>query len=177
MMRLHKPIVHQVGICSEVFYVCSKFGLGQKKNDFVFFFASEDFKPLQQTVSLSNFEKKRHSLITSEDDFSDDSLENAPPHEALTQIIEIKFESKLNDDITSPSSSLSPPPPPPPALSQETSQLSEPQLPALKCGPGIAWEIKLDENIEVDRRNFKVKHNGISPVKQLSISPHFCSSL
>lgn len=120
-----------------------------------FFFFPEDFKPLQQTVSLSNFEKKRHSLMTSEDDFSDDSLESAPQPDALTQIIEIKLETKVKDDLTSPSSSLSPPPPPPP-LSQEQSQLSEPQLPALKCGPGIAWEIKLDDNIEVDRRNFKV---------------------
>lgn len=106
-------------------------------------------------MSLSNFEKKRHSLITSEDDFSDDSLENGPQRDALTQIIEIKFETKLKDDLTSPTSSLSPPPPPPLSLSQE---LSEPQLPALKCGPGIAWEIKLDDNIEVDRRNFKVQY-------------------
>lgn len=141
------------------FIIGFKFVFGMK-TIFCFFF-SENFKPLQQTVSLSNFEKKRHSLITSEDDFSDDSLESAPQRDALTQIIEIKFETKETDDITSPTSSLSPPPPPPPLSSQEQSQLSEPQLPATKCGPGIAWEIKLDENCEVDRRNFKV-NNGIS---------------
>lgn len=111
---------------------------------FHLFIFEEDFKPLMQTVSLSNFDN-RHSLIPSEDDFSDDSLENAPPHDALTQIIEIKLEE--DEDIT---------PPPPPSPPEPSSQMPDLTLPLTKCSPGIAWEIKMDDNIESDKRAFKV---------------------
>lgn len=97
---------------------------------------TEDFKPLQQTVSLSSFDK-RHSLITSDDDFSDDSLENAAERDSSTEIIEIKLECRETDDLQLPSPEHSQPIPP----------LS---LPLNKCSPGIAWEIKLDDNTESD---------------------------
>lgn len=114
---------------------------------------AEDFKPLQQTVSLSNFEKNRQSLLPSEDDFSDDSLESAPLRDTSTEIIEIKLETKSEDDLTPP------PPPPPEDLSPLMPDLT---LPLTKCSPGIAWEIKLDDNIEMEKRGFKVcyQHNS-----------------
>lgn len=112
---------------------------------------TEDFKPLQQTVSLSNFEKKRHSLITSEDDFSDDSLENAQQRDTSTQIIEIKLETQSEEDLTPP------PPPPPEDQLLEDEHMPELMLPLLKCSPGIAWEIKMDDNIDIDKRGFKVR--------------------
>lgn len=122
---------------------------------------SEDFKPLQQTVSLSHF-NNRHSLVTSEDDFSDDSLENSPPQQdTSTEIIEIKLETKEakaaaeeeegeeeikveeTEEIASPS--------------PEQPQMPPLTLPLNKCSPGIAWEIKLDDNIELDKQ-MKVRH-------------------
>lgn len=121
---------------------------------------------MQQTVSLSNFDN-RHSLITSEDDFSDDSLENAnasasenakanvtpSKRDTTTQIIEIKLESKKverggeeeekeEQEEEGGGSELSPPSPEPPQMLALT-------LP-LKCSPGIAWEIKMDDNIATD---------------------------
>lgn len=107
---------------------------------------SEDFKPLQQTVSLSNFDN-RHSLITSEEDFSDDSLENGQPErDTSTQIIEIKVETKEIE----PEDDISPPFP------EQPQQNIQPALTLpLKCGTeiphGIAWEIKLDDNITPDK--------------------------
>lgn len=121
---------------------------------------------MQQTVSLSNFDN-RHSLITSEDDFSDDSLENAnasasasanakgnvtpSKSDTTTQIIEIKLESKKveregdeeeKEEEEEGGSELSPTSPEPPQMLALT-------LP-LKCSPGIAWEIKMDDNIATD---------------------------
>lgn len=123
---------------------------------------------MQQTISLSNFDN-RHSLITSEDDFSDDSLENAnvsastsasanansnakpSKRNTTTQIIEIKVENKNvegegegeeEDEEEEGGSELLPPSPEPPQMLALT-------LP-LKCSPGIAWEIKMDDNIATD---------------------------
>lgn len=125
---------------------------------------------MQQTVSLSNFDN-RHSLITSEDDFSDDSLENAsananetPERDTSTQIIEIKLESKevaagevVEEEEQSELSPPSPEPPQMPALS----------LP-LKCSPGIAWEIKMDDNTANDINVSKVCIPAV-----LAIPPNF----
>lgn len=82
---------------------------------------------------MSSF-NKRHSLITTDDDFSDDSLENAPQQDAATEIIEIQLECRESEEMSLPS------PEPSPAM----------LLPLNKCSPGIAWEIKLDDNTESD---------------------------
>lgn len=110
----------------------------------------EDFKPLQQTVSLSNFDN-RHSLVTSEDDFSDDSLENTQPQlDTSTQIIEIKMETKeAEEDEEEDEEEVSPPSPEPP-------QMPALALPLNKCSPGIAWEIKLDDNMDNRNKHMKV---------------------
>lgn len=108
---------------------------------------------MQQTVSLSNFDNRR-SLVTSEDDFSDDSLESAQPqHDTSNEIIEIKMETKeVEDEEDEDEEELSPPSPPSP----EPPQMPALTLPLNKCGPGIAWEIKLDDNMENQDKHMKV---------------------
>lgn len=73
--------------------------------------------------------------MTSDDEFSDDSLENAhPQRDTCTQIIEIKLESRAKSEEE-----------------KSPEELSSP----LKCCPGIAWEIKMNENATMDQ-NMKV---------------------
>lgn len=86
---------------------------------------SSDIKPLQQSLSLSNFIHCRDKT-RSEEEFSDDSLENAN-NEQSTQ---------LENNIIIP---------PPVPLENDIPIMSD------KCSPGIAWEIKLDENNEEDK--------------------------
>lgn len=82
--------------------------------------ASGAIKIIPQSVSLSNF-NNCHDKLQSEEEFSDDSLEN----------LNIEIEPTQSENC------LLPPPP----LDNEIPIMPE------KCSPGIAWEIKMDGNI------------------------------
>lgn len=79
----------------------------------------DDIKPLQQSLSLSNF-NHCHNVTRSEEEFSDDSLENANGEQTSTEA-----ESHI----------------PPPVFPEG----NECQIMPEKCSPGIAWEIKLND--------------------------------
>lgn len=87
---------------------------------------SNEIKLLQQSVSLTNFDHCRDKQ-QSDEDFSDDSLENA----------------NHNDEHVKSEVDLTPPPPP---LDNEFA------VKPGKCGlSGIAWEIKLNEDNKSDK--------------------------
>lgn len=93
----------------------------------------DDLKMLPQSISLTSFDNNRRSLLISEDDFSDDSLENGsiPANDVPKAIKEIN-----EDDILK-------------SVSQQ--EIQPFSLTPVKCNPGIAWEIKLDADDEIEK--------------------------
>lgn len=112
--------------------VCHSRNSADAEQLFRFFrvFFCVDKSKLSQSASMTSFDNRRSLLISEDDDFSDDSLEHGGLliHRAPTAIGDAADQPKtLHDELR------------PFALSPG------------KCGPGIAWEIKMDAVDEVDR--------------------------
>lgn len=92
-----------------------------------------DKSKLSQSVSMTSFDNRRSLLISEDDDFSDDSLENgAIPVNHVPRAFE---GSASATDL-------------PKTLAAELQPFG---LSPSKCNPGIAWEIKMDGIDDVER--------------------------